>query len=82
MTMNSTASVPAPVITILDHLPPEEIAMLQALYSRSAAPVATHLARMSQERSGKFMSTFYVNYNHKSIADCGTTTLFLEGVRG
>lgn len=72
--------MPQPTITVLDHLPPEEIAMLQALYSRSAAPVAAHLARLTAERSGRFMAAHYVGYNHKSIADCGTTTMFLEGV--
>ena len=30
--------------------------------------------------SSKFMSSFYVGYGHKSIGDCGTTTLFIEGV--
>lgn len=32
------------------------------------------------ERAGKFMSSFYVGYNHQSIGDCGTFTLFIEGV--
>lgn len=69
-----------PLVTVLDNLSPEEVAMLQALYSRSALPVAVHLARMTAEKSGRFMSGHYVGYNHKSIADCGTTTMFIEGV--
>jgi thymidylate synthase ThyX len=65
---------------LVDDLSPEDEAMLQALYSRSAESVETHLEKVKQTTSGKFMSTYYVGYGHKSIADCGTTTLFLEGV--
>lgn len=31
-------------------------------------------------RAGKFMSSYYVGYGHKSIGDCGSTTMFIEGV--
>ena len=54
--------------------------MMQALYSRSSQSVTEHAARVREVGSGKFMAQFYVGYGHKSIADCGTTTLFLEGV--
>lgn len=67
-------------LRIVDDLTPEDEAMLQALYSRSAESVDTHLEKVKQSGSGKFMSTFYVGYGHKSIADCGTTTMFIEGV--
>ena len=65
---------------IVDNLPPEDVAMLQALYSRSAESVDLHLQKVKEAGSGKFMERFYVGYNHKSIADCGTTTIFFEGV--
>jgi thymidylate synthase ThyX len=26
------------------------------------------------------METFYVGYGHASIADCGSTTIFIEGI--
>lgn len=65
---------------IVDDLSPEDLAMLQALYSRSAESVEAHLEKVAKAGSGKFMSRFYVGYNHKSIADCGTTTMFIEGV--
>jgi thymidylate synthase ThyX len=65
---------------LIDDLPPEDLAMLQALYSRSSASVLTHLEKLKETGSGKFMSKFYVGYGHKSIADCGSTTLFIEGV--
>jgi thymidylate synthase ThyX len=69
------------LVEILDHLPPETIAMLQALYSRSPKSIKARLAQLvSPEQVATFMSKFYVGYNHKSIGDCGTTTLFIEGV--
>lgn len=67
-------------LRIVDDLTPEDVAMLQALYSRSAESVDVHLEKVKQSGSGKFMSNFYVGYGHKSIADCGSTTLFIENV--
>lgn len=67
-------------IRIVDDLNPEDTAMLQALYSRSAESVDNHLGKVKQTGSGKFMQSYYVGYNHKSIADCGSTTLFIEDV--
>jgi thymidylate synthase ThyX len=58
---------------------PEDKAMLQALYSRSADSARTHAAKVREKGSGKFMSSFYVGYGHASIGDCGSTTLFVEG---
>jgi hypothetical protein len=67
-------------IFIYDHLNPEDNAMLQALYSRSAASVEEHIKKVEAVGSGKFMQSYYVGYNHKSIADCGSTTIFFEGI--
>jgi thymidylate synthase ThyX len=67
-------------LMIVDDVSPEDAAMLQALYSRSADSVEIHLDKVKQTGSGKFMSSFYVGYGHKSIADCGSTTMFIEGV--
>ena len=67
-------------LRIVDDLTPEDVAMLQALYSRSAESVDVHLEKVKQSGSGKFMSNYYVGYGHKSIADCGSTTMFIEGV--
>jgi len=69
-----------PKVMVVDDLSPEDIAMLQALYSRSAESAETHLDRIAESGSGNFMSSFYVGYGHKSIADCGSTTVFTEGV--
>lgn len=58
----------------------EDRAMLQALYSRSPSSVLSHLEKLAEVGSGKFMDSFYVGYGHKSIGDCGSTTIFIENV--
>jgi thymidylate synthase ThyX len=58
----------------------EAEAMLQALHSRSVGGIASHLITLEERGAEKFMSTFYVGYGHKSIGDCGTTTVFVEGI--
>jgi thymidylate synthase ThyX len=67
-------------LLLVDDLSPEDVAMLQALYSRSPESAETNLEKVAKIGSGKFMQTYYVGYAHKSIADCGSTTLFFEGV--
>ncbi len=59
---------------------PESEAMLQALHSRSIGGIKSHLEVLRNKGPEKFMSTFYVGYGHKSIGDCGTCTVFIEGV--
>lgn len=58
----------------------EAEAMLQALHSRSIGGVRSHLQKLAKSGPKQFMSTFYVGYGHKSIGDCGSTTVFIEGV--
>lgn len=67
-------------IFLYDEFNPEDNAMLQALYSRSAGSVEEHVKKVRETGSGKFMERFYVGYGHSSIADCGSTTLFIEGL--
>lgn len=67
-------------IHLYDKFAPEDLAMLQALYSRSPASVTEHTEKVAATGSGKFMETYYIGYSHKSIGDCGSTTLFFEGV--
>ncbi|MBI2483082.1 FAD-dependent thymidylate synthase [Candidatus Uhrbacteria bacterium] len=59
---------------------PEAEAMLQALHSRSVGGVTEHLKKLQEKGSDRFMSSFYVGYGHKSIGDCGSITVFIEGV--
>ncbi|MCD5384383.1 MAG: FAD-dependent thymidylate synthase [Candidatus Pacebacteria bacterium] len=58
----------------------EATAMLQALHSRSVGGLKEHLKNLAKSGSDKFMSSFYVGYGHKSIGDCGSTVIFIEGV--
>ncbi len=58
----------------------EAEAMLQALHSRSAKGIEDHLLILEERGAEKFMESFYVGYGHKSIGDCGSTTIFIEGV--
>ena len=67
-------------IFINDEFDPESSAMMQALYSRSSASVAQHIEQVRKTGSADFMKSYYVGYGHASIGDCGTTTLFIEGV--
>ena len=59
---------------------PEADAMLQALHSRSTGGLEEHLKILADKGPDNFMKNFYVGYGHKSIGDCGSTTLFIEGV--
>jgi hypothetical protein len=67
-------------IRVIDDLHPEDCAMLQALYSRSAESVDIPMKKVEKVGSGKFMDQYVRGYGHKSIADCGTTTIFIEDV--
>lgn len=58
----------------------EAEAMLQALHSRSTGGINHHLGVLEEKGADNFMSKFYVGYGHKSIGDCGSTTIFIEGV--
>ena len=58
----------------------EDEAMLQALYSRSKKSAKNHIRRVLEVGSGKFMGSYYLGYGHKSIADCGSATVYIEGV--
>ena len=59
---------------------PEADAMLQALHSRSVGGLEEHLKILAEKGPDNFMKNFYVGYGHKSIGDCGSATLFIEGV--
>ncbi len=55
-------------------------AMLQALHSRSTGGIKHHLEVLKKRGAKNFMEQFYVGYGHKSIGDCGSVTVFVEGV--
>jgi len=78
--MRGLSSKIARRIVVLDDVPPEANAMIQALYSRSPKSVTEHLKKVKETGPEKFMENFYVGYGHKSIGDCGTTSIFVENV--
>lgn len=55
-------------------------AMLQALHSRSTGGIKSHLKTLAEKGAENFMERFYVGYGHKSIGDCGSATVFVEGI--
>lgn len=55
-------------------------AMLQALHSRSTGGIKSHLQVLKEKGAENFMEQFYVGYGHKSIGDCGSATVFMEGI--
>ncbi len=55
-------------------------AMLQALHSRSTGGIHHHLKTLKERGAENFMEQFYVGYGHKSIGDCGSATVFVEGI--
>lgn len=70
-------------VVVLDNgaiLNAEATAMLQALHSRSTEGIDGHLKVLAERGPEKFMSTYYVGYGHKSIGDCGTAVVFVEGI--
>jgi thymidylate synthase ThyX len=58
----------------------EAEAMLQALHSRSVGGIKMHLRKLARTGPAGFMGTYYVGYGDKSIGDCGSATIFVEGV--
>ncbi len=55
-------------------------AMLQGLHSRSVGGIKHHLKILEKKGAENFMEQFYVGYGHKSIGDCGSATVFVEGI--
>lgn len=58
----------------------EANAMIQALHSRSIGGIEAHLVKLAQKGAKAFMDNWYIGYGDKSIGDCGTATVFIEGV--
>lgn len=58
----------------------EDLAMLQALYSRDATSIEEASKRARTSKSGEFMHRFYVGYGHDSIGDLAKVTICIEGL--
>ena len=57
---------------------PEVLAYAMAKYSRSALSMRESLAEISAQRAEQFLSTFYFQYGHRSIADLAHVALAVE----
>jgi thymidylate synthase ThyX len=67
-------------IIVSHELPPEANAMALAMYSRDPQSFDVHLETVKKVGPEKFMAQYYVGYGHRSIGDCGTTTICAENV--
>jgi thymidylate synthase ThyX len=67
-------------IIVSHELPPEANAMALAMYSRDPQSFDSHLEIVKKVGPEKFMAQYYVGYGHKSIGDCGSTTICAENV--
>lgn len=67
-------------ITVVHELNPEANAMIQALNSRSPGGFFVNIREVLEKGFKNFMKVFYVGYGHKSIGDCGSTTLYADGI--
>ncbi len=57
---------------------PEIHAFAMAKYSRSALSMRDSLAEISSQRAEQFLSTFYFQYGHRSIADLAHIAFAVE----
>ena len=57
---------------------PEVLAYAMAKYSRSALSMRESLAEISSQRAEQFLSTFYFQYGHRSIADLAHVAFAIE----
>ncbi len=69
------------IIVLVDNLPPEVDAMLQAKLSRQPGGYDMNAAALKDVSSVmEFMGTIYIGYGHKSVGDGGSTTITWNGV--
>ncbi len=68
------------LIIVNDNLPPEANAMTLALYSRDPQSYLVHLVEVLTRGWRSFMKIYYVAYGHRSIGNCGSTTICAESV--
>lgn len=65
-------------ITVDDELPPEIAATAMAMLSRNARG-STETLKKAATSNGGFIERYYVGYNHRSIGDCGSTSIYVNG---
>src|SRR3990167_2945131 len=60
--------------------PPEVLAYAYAMYSRSGLSIRESMVKITNEKAGGFLDTFYFKYGHKSIADNAHIPIAIENV--
>ena len=60
--------------------PPEVLAYAYAMYSRSGLSIRESMVKITNEKAGGFLDTFYFRYGHKSIADNAHIPIAIENV--
>jgi len=78
---SSTSSAPAtaePQVYCIHGADPEVQAYAMAKYSRSSLSLKQSLAELNEQKAEKFLSTFYFQYGHRSIADLAHTAMAIE----
>ncbi len=77
---NSTSEpVPAETQVYCIHgADPEVQAYAMAKYSRSSLSMKESLAELNEQKAEKFLSTFYFQYGHRSIADLAHVAMAIE----
>ncbi|MCS7001933.1 MAG: FAD-dependent thymidylate synthase, partial [Dehalococcoidia bacterium] len=61
-------------------VPPEIQAYAMAKYSRSAQSMLASIAELSAQAAEEFLTTFYFQYGHRSIADLAHVAIALEDI--
>ncbi|MBI2940432.1 MAG: FAD-dependent thymidylate synthase [Chloroflexi bacterium] len=61
-------------------VPPETQAYAVAKYSRSALSMLESIKDISSKQAGEFLTTFYFQYGHRSIADLAHVVVALEDI--
>ncbi len=76
-----STSEPAPAETqvyCIHGAEPEVQAYAMAKYSRSSLSMKESLAELNEQKAEKFLSTFYFQYGHRSIADLAHVAMAIE----
>lgn len=74
----TASSIKAPEIVCITGVEPEVHAYAMAKYSRSSLSMKTSLEEISSQRAEEFLSTFYFQYGHRSIADLAHLSFSIE----
>lgn len=76
--MPAATGTAEPQVYCIHGADPEVQAYAMAKYSRSALSMKQSLAELNEQKAEKFLSTFYFQYGHRSIADLAHLAMAIE----